>query len=469
MPITATKSKKSPYFFINEIDPVIANTLDKALSYYPEDYERTNAYINGIWDGRERLFKRSKTGSYYFPLGLVERVKTVIEAFGDTFSVDGIEEYDPPHDRGTAGLQWASNIQLRDYQQGALLALMSHPLGCGVVSLPTGAGKTVCALKYAQYRNSPFTVLVHRKELMTQWASEIKTHLGIPAGMIGDKLKNPEDIANVCMVQTLQRDHSLIPESDLLIADECHIVSAQTVYDVCMHSHARYRIGLSATARRSDHSEMKIWAACGTIVANITVPDLIDAGYIARPIFRFYRMNPVRISNPHEWPKVYREGIVANEQRNIIIVQNATELARSGRQVYIHVAHIDHGTYLKNKIERNVKETEFLNGKDTTKKRKQTIRDFKDGKIRVLISTLLKEGVDLPSLDALIYAAGYKSSVMTIQTIGRALRKTEDKDNAIIVDFIDSGNKMISLHSDERFRTYSETYGKYCELNIVNR
>lgn len=469
MAINANKSRKTPYFFIEEIDPVIANTLDKALSYYPEDYERTNAYINGTWDGRERLFKRSRTGSYYFPLGLVERVRTVIEAFGDTLIVGGIEDYQPPHDRGTVTLQWASDIVLRDYQRDALMALMSHPLGCGVVSLPTGAGKTVCALKYAQYRKFPFMVLVHRKELMNQWHSEIEKHLGIDAGMIGDKTKDIGDIANVCMVQTLQRDHTLIPESDLLIADECHIVSAQTVYDVCMHSHAKYRIGLSATARRMDHSEMKIWAACGTIVANITVPDLIDAGYLARPIFRFYRMNPVKISNPHQWAKVYREGIVANEQRNAIIVQNAVELVRSGRQVYIHVAHIDHGTYLKNKIQPHVKETEFLNGKDKTKIRTKFIRDFKDGKIRVMISTLLKEGVDLPSLDALIYAAGYKSSVMTIQTIGRALRKTEDKDNAIIVDFIDSGNKMISLHSDERFRTYSETYGKYCELDIVNR
>jgi len=469
MTVIATKSKTSPYFFIDDIDPVIATTLDKALSYYPEDYERTNAYITGTWDGRERLFKRSKRGSWYFPLGLVERVKTVIEAFGDTIVLSGVDSYHHPYDRGTVGLQWSSDIKLRDYQRDAFLSLLKSPLGCGVLSLPTSAGKTIISLKYAEYRNFPFMVLVHRKELMTQWQKEIKKHLGIEAGLIGDKSKDYGDIASVCMVQTLQRDHSLIPSVDVLIADECHIVAAQTVYDVCMHSSARYRCALSATPTRNDHSEMKIWAACGTVVANITVPDLIDAGYIARPDFRFFRMSPVKISNPREWAKVYREGIVANEQRNAVIVQSAIELARSGRQVYIHVAHIDHGTYLKNKIEPYITETVFLNGKDKTSLRKKTIQDFKDGKIRIMISTLLKEGVDLPSLDALIYAAGYKSSVMTIQTIGRALRKTESKDNAIIVDFIDSGNKMIALHSDERFRTYCETYGKYCQLNVVNR
>lgn len=469
MVVVATKSKNLPYFFIDDIDPVIANTLEKALSYYPAGYERTNAYINGTWDGREVLFKRSRRGSWYFPLGLIERVKTIIEAYGDSLVIGGISEYQHPNDRGSIGIHWVSDVVMRDYQRAALLALLRAPLGGGVLSLPTGSGKSIIALKYAEYRNFPFIVLVHRKELMVQWKKEIETHLGIEAGEIGDKLNNPKNIANVCMVQTLQRDHTLIPNSDVLIVDECHIVSAQTVYDVCMHSNARYRVGLSATPKREDHSEMKIWAACGTIAANITVPDLIDAGYIARPEFRFFRLSPVKISNPRAWAKVYREGIVANDERNALIVNSAVELVNSGRQVYIHVAHIDHGTHLKHILEKRIPETVFLNGKDKTSIRKKTIQEFKDGKIRVMISTLLKEGVDLPSLDALIYAAGYKSSVMTIQTIGRALRRKEGKDNAIIVDFIDSGNKMIAMHSDERFRTYCETYGKYCQLNIVNR
>lgn len=469
MSVIISKSKKSPLFFINEIDDGIAKTLDKALSYYPVGYERTHAYINGTWDGRDCLFKRSRRGSYYFPVGLIDRVKTVIDAFGERPIVEGIELYQPPYDRGTEGLQWISKVVLRDYQYTALSNAVSSTLGGGVISLPTGSGKTLISLKYILYRDFPFCVLVHRKELLNQWVDEIKKHLGIDVGIIGDKAKNQSDVGNVCMVQTLQRDHSLIPQSEVIVCDEAHIVAAQTVYDVCMHSNARFRIGLSATPHREDGADMRVWGACGTIVANVTVPDLIDLGYLSRPDFRFFRLRPIKTPSKRDWATVYQEGIVANIERNNAIVSSAIELANAGRQVYVHVARIDHGTYLETQIKKHIEKTIFLNGSDKTKLRKETIKEFKDGNIRVLISTLLKEGVDLPSLDALIYAAGYKSSVMSIQTIGRALRKTQDKDSAIIVDFIDSGQRTLAMHSEERFRTYTETYGKYCNLNIVNR
>jgi superfamily II DNA or RNA helicase len=465
--VTITKSKNSPLFFINDIDQSIANVLDKSLSYYPFGFERTNAYIDGIWDGRECLFKRSRNGSYFFPTGLIEKVKTVVEAFGETITIRGIESYHPPHDRGTMGLEWASGYTLRDYQYTALSNVLASTLGGGVINLPTGGGKTLISLKYILYRDFPFCVLVHRRELLKQWQEEIKKHLGIDVGIIGNNIKEVSDVGNICMIQTLKRDHSLIPQSDVVIADECHIVSAQTVYDVCMHSNARFRLGLSATPYREDGADMRIWAVCGGVVANITVPDLVDMGYLARPEFRFFRLKPIKNPTKRDWATVYKEGIVSNFERNSAIVSSAIELSRSGRQVYVHVARIDHGTYLKNQIANHVDNVVFLDGSEKRKLRTEIIENFKNGNIRVLVSTLLKEGVDLPLLDSLIYAAGYKSSIMAVQTIGRALRKTGDKENAIIVDFIDSGQRMLAYHSDERFRAYNDTYGKYCQLNIV--
>jgi superfamily II DNA or RNA helicase len=103
----------------------------------------------------------------------------------------------------------------------------------------------------------------------------------------------------------------------------------------------------------------------------------------------------------------------------------------------------------------------------TTKTRREDIQDFKDGKYPVLVSTLLKEGVDVPSMDAIIFAAGYKSSVLVIQTIGRALRAAKGKKDSTIVDFFDHGHRFLEQHSQMRMNTYAETYGKYFKPKYI--
>ena len=96
----------------------------------------------------------------------------------------------------------------------------------------------------------------------------------------------------------------------------------------------------------------------------------------------------------------------------------------------------------------------------TSSDRKQIIEDYRNGKIKCLISTLLKEGVSIPSIDVLIYAAGGKSKISTIQTIGRALRIKEDGRDAIVIDVYDAVEAYLMEHSRERIKTYDKFYGK---------
>jgi superfamily II DNA or RNA helicase len=166
---------------------------------------------------------------------------------------------------------------------------------------------------------------------------------------------------------------------------------------------------------------LKIFASVGELTASVSVPDLVDAGYLAKPRFQFLKPAPVSIKKNAPWARVYKEGIVANPYRNAAIVEKAFELLNDGRQVYIHVIQIAHGKYLANQIPGSV----FVSG--SSKDRREQIARFKNGELRCMISTLLKEGVNIPGIDALIYAAGYKSGVMTIQTIGRCLRVAPGK------------------------------------------
>ena len=71
----------------------------------------------------------------------------------------------------------------------------------------------------------------------------------------------------------------------------------------------------------------------------------------------------------------------------------------------------------------------------------------------VISTSVWREGVDIPNLDCVINACGGKSEIMTLQAIGRGLRKTDDKEEVIIIDFLDP-YKYLALHTIQRLQIY---------------
>lgn len=315
---------------------------------------------------------------------------------------------------------------------------------------------TSCALFYARYIGLPFMVLVHRVELLRQWRDEIKEKLGIDATLIGAGEDRAGDgRATIAMVQTLaKRDEKY--DTGLLIADELHVMAAKTFYPVAMKINAKYRLGLSATPTRADGAELKIFACCGCIASVVSVEDLVKDGYLAVPEFYMVNLPTCRVPYSSTWQTVYKQGIVLNMDRNERISEIARGYLKDGRCVYIHVNRVDHGKILEGMIDESV----FVHGATKKDEREQIISDFKDGKIRCLISTLLKEGVSIDGISCLIYASGGKSEVALIQTIGRSLRVDPVFGDAIVVDFRDAGHRMLENHVQERIMAYRKTYGE---------
>jgi superfamily II DNA or RNA helicase len=306
-------------------------------------------------------------------------------------------------------------------------------------------------------------IFVHRKELLRQWVAEIKRVLGVDAAIYGGGVdtRSSGSPITVCMIQTAEKDREYIP-APFIIIDECHTVASDTAYKVAMRCNAAMRMGLSATPTREDGSEKKIFGACGALISQVTVNDLVDAGFLATPTFRLYRPEPVSMTKWASFSEAYRMGIVANENRNELVVRAAITMLGEDRQVYVHVSRIGHGRRIASMIPDSV----FCSG--TTKNRTEIIEQFKNGEIKCLISTLLKEGVDIPGINGLIYAAGGKSEVALIQTLGRSLRKKKDGGNAVIVDLLDSGNRHLKSHSEDRLDTLSRTYGKLFKVEIMS-
>src|ERR1019366_7788397 len=97
----------------------------------------------------------------------------------------------------------------------------------------------------------------------------------------------------------------------------------------------------------------------------------------------------------------------------------------------------------------------FIQGENESKEKQDALLRLNKKELDVVIATsVFGEGVDVPNLDVLINAKGNDSVIDTLQLIGRALRKTEHKNKAFFIDFVDNNN-YTRRHSRNRFRVLS--------------
>ena len=447
------------------ITPMLPNhinlKLNSILCYRFEGYEFTPSYQAGTWDGMIYLYRDSYQS---FPVGLMRMVTELLAKQGfETV----IEDTRPEGSEIT--YSWNGPV-LRDYQSEVVLEAINKQTG--TISLPTGAGKTMIGLNLIYQLRKKAIVLVHRKELLYQWADRVEKTFGVTCGVIGDG-KFFEGVVTVAMLQTLSTGKELKGEYGIMIADECHHIPAETFQKVADNISAKYRYGLSATAWRGDGKDLLIFAQTSNIIKNVTVQDLVDDGYLAKPVFKIYDCNqdmelygedphdPLR-RNKKNYKQMYNEYIRDSKRRNGMIVDITNTLYRLGHRIYIDVTFVKHGRNIEKMLRKEGILNKFISGSDTTKTRNRVLAEFEDEEQDpfVLVSTLIKEGVDLPKMTTIILAGGGKGKTQMIQSIGRSLRpKINGTNEAIIVDFNDNGAYLLE-HSRLRRKVMKDYYGK---------
>ena len=445
--IILKRSGNLPFYFIyGVLDKPALSALESELSFIIAGREYDDRIPSECL-----LYTTKKSGLRYFPVGLLDKVRTVLDARNIGYEVDIPPEKEPSHIK----VSWKTHKTLWPEQKDVLKIALSE--GIGTICMPTGTGKTLVALALINALKRKTMIVVHRRELLKQWVDEIWEVLGYEAGAVGSGVVKWRGIT-VAMVQSLYKSKDPLPQFDVIFFDESHHCPAKSSYKLAMKSNASTRFGLSATPKRVDGAEMKMFAAVGEIIYESSPEGAIKRGRIVRPDFRFLSTSqPMSIHKGMSFHKVYTLGITKNVERNLKIVDQAKILHKEGHTVYIHVEEIAHGRWLQD----HIPASRFVCGSDTKVDRDRVIRDFSKGRLKVCISTLLGEGVNLPGITALIMAGGKKSEAGCIQKIGRALRTLPGKDKAVVVDFKDTG-VYLGDHWLERYATYKKFYGRYC-------
>lgn len=445
--VELVRSPRYPFIFINSPLPArVIKDLDRATSYEVQNAEFTGAYRKMEWDGKEHLLGVSRNGGYFFPSGLLHVVRRVLGAHGYTIELQNRKVKPVPRIK----YRWVSSKTPRDYQVTQIDEIKKHmnaPWGGCVLASPMGSGKTFVACRIIYETGVPALIFVHQKELKTQWERAIEEYLG-------------ENVHTV-KVEMLQSAHKIRQHEkervELLIVDECHHVPARTFWSAVVGINAYYRLGLSATPKRTDGADLKIIAGLGPVIAPVGFADLAINGFLVTPEMRMERAlpsgkKPVSRKTPQAaYNEEYTREIVLNMNRNRQIVEHVKRLVADGKKVYVHVTRIKHGEILSNM-------TGYPFVHSASPDRDELVEEFKNGKLKCMISTLLGEGFDCPEIDAIVMASGGKSEVALIQRIGRALRPSKGKSRAIIVDFYDSG-RWLRDHSENRIEAFKRYFG----------
>ena len=203
-------------------------------------------------------------------------------------------------------------------------------------------------------------------------------------------------------------------------------------------------IGLSATPKREDGEDMKVFGSLGQIVYQISLRELIDQGYLCDAEVEWIELPEHESRFYQTYQEIYSDYVVNNFNRNEEIVNVC--FGYQDKKILILVNQIEHGEYLLSQLDKL--DVIFIHSKAKDK-------DFNH---QIIIATsILDEGIDLPDREIIVLAGAGKSSIKITQRIGRVLRTHPNKKKALIVDFVDDA-KYLDKHYKKRKEMYDE-YG----------
>jgi superfamily II DNA or RNA helicase len=287
-------------------------------------------------------------------------------------------------------------------------------------------------------------------EILHQTKKFLELYLGEEVGIIGDNEFLLRHVT-VATWQSLKNDtyDDYLNSVDIVVVDEAQHIGAKLLRKEMKRIPAIYRLGMSGTLWREDGADLEIISACGKKIASVSYTDLLKYGYIVPARFTLVKLAQKEYFAWQSYDDVYRDYIVNNKVRNKALLDCASTLVSQGRRVLIFVSRTEHGDILS-----KLSNYPFLYA--THSKRREIIDAFRDGTIQCLISTsVLQEGFDVPECDALVLAGPQKSTIATLQKIGRALRKSPMKTDSIIVDTFDQA-KYLSDASRRRLNMYQK-------------
>jgi hypothetical protein len=346
-------------------------------------------------------------------------------------------------------------MKLRPYQETDLQALRdAYRKGSKRVLFvaPTGYGKTVLfsqIAKNAADRGKRVMALCHRQELIDQIATTMRAW-GLQPEIIAPGYEYSNGPVAVASVWTLINRLYAFDPPDLLVVDEAHHATSKTTWGkILNHWPNALRLGVTATPIRLSGEGLD--DLFDTMVLGPSTQDLIDQKFLT----------PVRVFAPSQpdLTGVHKRGgdYVIGELESAITKSAVTGDAIAhykrlcaGKRAITFCVSVAHAKAIAESFNQAGVPSDYIDGSLDNQERRKRIASFREGRTMVLTSCdLVSEGFDLPSIEVGISLRPTASVGLWLQQVGRCLRTTDGKTEAVILDH--AGNTLRhGLPTDKR-------------------
>ena len=452
-----------------EVRKKLSNTfkyLDPTARYRP-------AYKLGRWDGSLTLFGLGGTGYLHQLPKIIDILEksnvdiAEIEDHRNTFDIQFEKittDYWKDQTWPEGHIYQGQPIRLREDQVEVINKFLSNPQ-C-LQEIATGFGKTITTAtlsKLCEPYGRTITI-VPNKSLVEQTEEDFR-NCKLDVGVYYGDRKELARTHTICTWQSLnildKKSKDSLKDAELLdqflsnittvIVDEVHMAKAAVLKKLLTQnlSNAPIRWGLTGTVPKEDYENQAIFASIGPLINRVSAYELQETGVLSN-----CHVNVAQLIDLPEF-KTYAEEnkyLVTDKDRVRYIANMVQGISQSGNTLVL-VNRLDTGKHLVEIL----KDSVFISGEVKTKDRKEEYDEIKtvDNKIIVATYGVAAVGINIPRIFNLVLLEPGKSFVRVIQSIGRGIRKAEDKDFVQIWD-ITSTCKFAKRHLTQRKKFYKE-------------
>jgi len=484
---------------INEVyiriytDPSIAQELSEFFTFEVPGARFTPAFKARIWDGKIRMYDLHRKTLY---LGLLKYVQDFAERndYNITYqnevtsttnvSIENIKEYAEwlnLHGRGEP-------IKIRDYQLDAIHKAVSTERT--VLLSPTASGKSLIiytTMRYHLEEGRKVILVVPTTSLVEQMYTDFQDYSSANGWRVDrhcQKLYSgfTRDFTSDVLITTWQSIYkqpaTWFSQFDVIFGDEAHNFKAKSLTTVMEKmSNVRYRIGTTGTLDNKKVHKLVLEGIFGPIHRVITTKELMDTNQVANLQITCLVLKYDEVTRKIVNKSTYQEEmdhIVKHEKRNKFIRNLALNCEGNTLVLFQYVE--KHGKVLHDMIKDKAHDKRkifFIYGGTDTEARESARKLAEQETDAIFIASfgVFSTGINIPSIENVIFASPSKSKIRNLQSIGRGLRLKEGKTHCNLYDISDdlhwkSWKNHTLGHFAERLKTYSEEKFNYKIIEV---
>lgn len=455
---------------LDGLDLVTRRKLTNKFKYEIPGARFMPAVKLGRWDGTVSFFTQG--GLTY--VNLLDEIVPILEESNYTFDLDDRREqwdlkFEPVTTETFSDKTWPKGhthegqpIVLRDHQVEVINNFINNPQCLQEVA--TAAGKTIITAALSKliepYGRS--IIIVPNKSLVTQ-TEEDYINMGLDVGVYFGDRKEPGRTHTICTWQSLNilekkrqnAEDDLIDEFKrdvvCVIVDEVHMAKADVLRRLLtnVYGYVPIRWGLTGTIPKADYEFKSLHVSLGDVINRISAAELQAKGLLAQCEIEILQLwDYVDYKNYRE-----EQTYLVTKQARIDYIGRMVEQMRKSGNTLVLVDRVKSGELLQESIRDSV----FVRGATKADERKEHYDEVKTSDDKVIIATygVAAVGINLPRIFNLVLIEPGKSFVRVIQSIGRGIRKAQDKDFVQVWD-VCSTAKFSKRHLTERKKFYKE-------------